>query len=473
MLNRGKVLKKIDSLIFKLISDYSYLIFLILATGVLALYAYAFRFVYPQGDDYFLLGDWKNAAWRDYLDVYFFKTGPRFTSWLIFRVFAVFCENLFLLRLFLLLLTATFVYLIFRTIRFFGVFQSKRDEVVVSIALFLVYLNQLPDIASGFYWWCSFIVFQLPLLLFLIFIILLKRIPFDNINLRQNIRNLGLLFFLLTFIIGSNELFVFQILFILGFLFLYAKAFSVNRRLLILFIAYGVALVILNYRGFGEGRIELNRNSGNIAYAISRGLTEFYSYLKTWIGPAFILLIFYVFNTIRPLSRKIKGISVSATLFIAFLFLLLQFILLFFAVGSAYVPYRTINTFLFFFIFSAVFVIVLMKSCPVFSITYSDKLKRFLNGIILLLFLYFIITGGTTKALIKDYTDHRLTSYRNQMQERENIVKNGTSRDAYTFRKLDNVPTTLFWHDITGDSTYYFNRWFSYYHRIQSVRLEE
>lgn len=449
----------------------TYQIFNFLLLTLLFFYIVPFFFIFFQGDDYLIFADTHNYDLETYISNFFFSLNSRFGQLFNYRVLAPICDNLLSYRLILLTIFIFFFFTIFKLLKSLKVANSNTKVLFISLICFLTYVNQLPELASGFYWWASVITFQLPLILFMISLICINSFSNDNINIYNKIFLFVLISAFFILIVGSNELLVLQILFFLLLLLIFNDLFYIKKIIIYSLLLIVISLLFISYNKLGTGRIEYHANSKSLYYASTRGLTEFYSYLRTWVSPGFILLSILFTLHVKIDYNFRNSLTLYLFVILIFIFLFFEFVLLFYAVGSQYVPYRAINVFWFFFLFQWLVFITLLRHMIDHLLNINIISSKILNVFLFTLFIYFSISEGNTKSVIKDLLTGKYYNYKLQMDERIKHMESGNSYDDIKVKRLADPPQSIFWSDILEDKYIKPNNDVSKYYKIKSVEI--
>lgn len=291
-------------------------IYFFLAIAIcLAPYLILCLYIFPSGDDYSyawkgytstnfwdtLIGEWKTWNGR-YFSNFFVLINPiTYGRFDLYRVVPVLLVLVFVLSQYVL------------TLKF--VTASKSQAVIMSLCFLLIYLNIMPDLGEGIYWYTAAVTYFAPLLLFPLYLIGLNAV---SINVKPiTVTTLIVLQFVLT---GFNEVLMLILTLVhVGFA-IWAKS---NKKLFWLLLLTQLFFSAAVYFAPGnEVRSSYFPNTHNVIHTIANGSMNTLRFSASlFFTPALWICILLFLKT----NIKSKNYSMSIWYWIA-LFLVPQFI---------------------------------------------------------------------------------------------------------------------------------------------------
>lgn len=317
---------------------------------ILAPFVWTSFFVVPSADDYDYSGSSIHMG-------YFNFQSYLYTNWSARYIATAIQSNPLLIHFWVyrfipLLLFIFFVhsfYKIFSEISPFN-YYSKVERVCFSFAVLALYLAQIV-ITSNFYWLSASATYVLPLILLNYFLVCLYRLSIKN---DERITNIALASILIFLIIGSDEV----IMIFLDFVILVAFLFSSFKNKKIKFnwgiFSLGlVALISSSLVVFAPGNMVRAHENREIGSAIIGSLHSFFKNGYEWLFSnsivwiivfPFLYLVLYAFFKQRSTLERMNGYLINPLIatFLWFIFLVLCFFPHYWALGGDEGPDRTI-----------------------------------------------------------------------------------------------------------------------------------
>lgn len=355
---------------------------------------------------------------------------------------------------------------------------SLEEKLFTGLVLFFIYVYCMPEIASGFYWYGGITAYHSGLILvpvFLLFFIKSENSP----NASRKIVYGIISFFIMIFLIGVNE-----ILAILVFLFIltlnFSTMFAAGKRKKIVWkyiffaAAAGVFLYILIKSPGNKFRLTQFPGNQNISFSL---LNSFYylaenifQLLFTTPLIACTLILLPVYSGISSRLEGSKKNLWNSLVWFPIVWFAILIISVFFSFYSATVVMNRTSNFIYFIFLCGWFYFIFIlceKFYRKFRINFTDYCKYFYPVSVVILLLFFFKENNITTA-VSDLFSGSANSYNEQMNERFQKIRNCTT-DTCRVDSLKNIPTTIYYRDITSDPTLLSSEWYGRFFNKSSV----
>ncbi|HKR04067.1 MAG TPA: DUF6056 family protein [Bacteroidia bacterium] len=449
--------------------------------ALLSFLPYFFLSLYanPAGDDFVYAYNGKhfelfeNAA-RDYfqwtgryVSNFLFVLNPMaFDSFTGYKFFAIL----------LILLTSVSFYFLTKAITNNAV--QKKYLVLFSGVLTLLYLNRMPSLAQGIYWYTGAVIYHganvVTLFYFSFLIFLFREKYFINKTIHVFICLL-----LILIITGFNE--TIMIFLLLFHVFLFAK--NKNRLSLLLFIFSCLCASMVIFSPGNAVREAAFPERHQLFHSLLFSVAQTFRFFGAWINniPLTIASLLYIPLTIY-LSQKYdvfkNSFYLSPLLSTCSLFLVV-FLSAFPAYWSTGIlgQHRTVNVAYFFFLilwFINLTVWLNYFSTKKFIITLSVFSSRYFLALFTSMILFSFITGNGY-VVMNDLFSERAKNFDNEMKLRYETLNNAQQRSdsICILDTLQNKPVSLFVLDISPDENDWMNRGMAAYFGINKVTLRK
>ncbi len=460
------------------------LLLLILPFFILSFY------VFPSADDFSNFNLLQKFGFGGYQHYMYMNWTGRYAANFIESLSPL--NNLFMYRLIpflLLVLLFCSVYVLFRT--FLRSFLTSSQLILFSLVFFAIYLNTFPSTGEGIYWFPAGVEYLTANILTLLFIASTFKIAKSESKQKQLFFMVSLL---LSFVIsGLNEISLLLVtiitfFIILGDVYLKRKFSLWLSVLFICNIAFGVFEMMApgNYM-----RMSAFPGAMDILPSI---VSSFWALIKLlgihFQNPPFILLSFLM---IPAGSVIIQEYNIRMPFRIRpYLLLLLSLVILyclyfpgFFSMGIN--PPMRVNALL-----SLVFMLLWFLNLLNLShrlVLKNTSIPQFPDVVVKILLISIVILCVSDfykepgKALYfrsnipAAYYDlfTKATDYKEEMQQREAVFGQAKAekKNDVVLDSLKSIPQTIFFVDITADSSHWMNRNYAKYRDIKSVRLKK
>ena len=440
-------------------------------------YCYLSFFANPSVDDFSLSGQ---ALQNDFFHLmyhnYFFWNGRYISNVfiylnpIVFGSFSGYKYVSFIMVFLLVLVNFVFVNQIFNNLK-------KNKRIVFSLVLSLLFIQNMPIISEGIYWFTGSVIYLLGLIVFLSYLSLLIYIIKGN-----NKKHLKLLLLLLLFLsCGFNEVLTLIVVFsltVLGYIF-YKK--KLNQRGLI-FIQLFFSLLFAATMIFSPGnayREVVYENQHNFSYSLLFSLLQVARFSLIWIASVPLIAassLYFQFNKeMRKNNSLIKNSFYLTRWASLFVLAMITFICVFppyWATGILG-QHRTLNVAYFFFL------IMWFVNLTVWCNYYHEKLKFVLTKKIKVtvagfLFLGILFTGNGYNSL-SDIFSGSAKNYDKQMNLRYELLGK-TKSESIAFSQIENKPKCLFVSDITNNPDDWKNQAYNLFFKIdfdQAIELRK
>lgn len=354
--------------------------------------------------------------------------------------------------------------------------ESFLNRISVSLLIFIIYLYQMPKIATGLYWGAGATTYQLGnvfTLLMLGSLILF----FKTKKNKHKMLVIGFLFLL----IGSNEtvmLLTDMLLFFLA-IFYYTRKQKLNIKyiksdsflILLLVFAFVFSLIVFLAPGNDVRLRHLPNKHKLIAFYNSYLSAK--QYLIMWL-PSFGVFSLLTLSLITKLDfNKEKWFSIHP-IFAFIIVLLITYAGFFPAHWSMGVPppARTINTIYFFFILTWMYFIL-----SLFSYFKTNTFPQPFKYTLLVIGVIFFIKPNNIQTAYQDWLSGDAKKYNQQLENRYKLITEKkaelTEKDTLVVSALDKKPKTLFFNDIGEKPDDWRNKSYAKYFEIPNIIIEK
>lgn len=450
-------------------------LFLLIFASLLP-YFFISLYAHPSGDDFVYAYNGKHFGLLENASRDYFQWTGRYVSNFLFVLNPMAFDSLTgykLIAIVLILLTFISFYFLTKTITNNGV--QKKYLILFSGVLTLLYLNRMPSLAQGIYWYTGAVIYQgasVLTLVYLSFIILLFREKYF-INKIIHVSMCLLLIFIIT---GFNE--TIMIFLLLFHIFLFAK--NKNRLSLLLFIFSCLCASLVIFSPGNAVREAAFPERHQLFQSLLYSVAQTFRFFVAWINniPLTIATLLYIPYTIH-LSQK-SGLFKNSFYLSPLLSTCSLFIVIFLSAFPAYWStgilgqHRTVNVAYFFFLilwFINLTVWMNYFRTKKFIISLSVFSSRYFLVLVTSMILFSFITGNGY-VVMNDLFSGRAKNFDNEMKLRYETLNNAQQRSdsICIIDTLQNKPVSLFVLDITENENDWMNRGMAAYFRINKIR---
>lgn len=344
---------------------------------------------------------------------------------------------------------------------------KKKECLLLTIVVMVIYLIEMPTVSEGFYWLAGSVTYQLSNIIFI-------WLTYFMIKFLETNKNKYFLVVLLLSIIaiGTNEttmLFVDLFLLVIC-VFDYYKYRRVNFFLLSILLVAIISSAVVYLSPGNVIRAATYPSKQKIGYALMKTVAGIFTYCIKW----FPFMVISIFIYVDYLNKK--EIHVTSSLFkikpvfVAFFLcgiLFIGFFTSYWSIGEG-PQLRTLNTVYFFFLLTFMYFIFVLqirfKAVNKVLFSFSKEIKWFL---ILLVFLS-IGKKNNIKLAYKDLLSGDAAIYNLELENRYQLIKNSNDKNCIV-PKLKSKPVTIFGHDITKDPKEWKNVGYSIYFGKETI----
>lgn len=348
---------------------------------------------------------------------------------------------------------------------------EKRLCLLFSLCFIFIYLFFMPNVAEGIYWFAGAITYQVAnILTILLFISVIKLMQ------TKKIKFLFLSVLFVFCVIGSNELSMLIVDFILAAVFGYAffKEKKINFSLLILLVFAFIFSLVVYFSPGNTVRGNTIPNDHQFAFSAWQAVIQTINHLRLWL-PLSIVFILIFFDAFHKHIKAAWGSNFNVHPTYVFIVLcLILFIGFFTGYWSRGVcpASRTKNAICFFyiagFIFFAISMFFYLKKKEKSFLMISPWVRYFLFIIILISLSHKNNISTAYADLIKG-TAYRFDA---EIKDRYEIIKNSKGEDCEV-PKLKNYSATIGIADITPYPDCSRNKYQATYFGLKSIKTKE
>ncbi len=425
----------------------------------------------PAADDFAFSVECSNHGYWGVQSWWYTHWFGRYFSTALLSLNPLLIQSFFLFKLIpVVLIIALFISLYYLARTLF-VNAEKRQCLLFSLCFIFIYLFFMPNVAEGIYWFAGAITYQVAnILTILLFISVIKLMQ------TKKIKFLFLSVLFVFCVIGSNELSMLIVDFILAAIFGYAffKEKKINYSLLILLVFAFIFSLVVYFSPGNTVRGNTIPNDHQFAFSAWQAVIQTINHLRLWLplSIVFILIFFDAFHK-HIKAAWASNFNVHPT-YVFILLCLILFIGFFTGYWSRGVcpAARTKNVLCFFYVagflylgFSQLF--YLKKKEKIFLVI--TPWARYLLFVIILINLSHKNNISTAYADLIKGTAYR---YDAEIKERYEIIKISTGEDC-TVPKIKSYPLTITVADISRDAGYPRNKYQAEYFGLKSIKTIE
>jgi hypothetical protein len=441
--------------------NYNSLIGIIILLLILFPYLFISQYCNPVTDDFTYAFKGKNLDfWNTYFGEYENWNGRYFSNFLVL-INPIASDNFSLYKFIpILIIILTFfslLYLIHQLCLNSIKFSSK---IIYSLILLLIYLQTMPIISEGIYWYTGAVTYQVGTISTILFLGMLVQFYNSKYILNNKIIHCLMIVLLLFFGAGCNEvsmILLLEILFlILIHLYLLKK---INKEILILFIfAFGFGCIVY----FAPGNINREDNfeeKHQFFHSLFYSGAQTIRFFTIWLAGGSLLIASLLYYPIcKKLSTEIPLFKNSFHIhpIIALLFSLSVIFI------GAFLPYwstgilgqhRTMNVSFFLFILSWFVFLTSFYNSNLLNWKIIHQKTRLILFLFLCFTLFFTNNGWN---VFNDLYSGNAKSFDQQMNARYEKIKN--MNENISLPMIKNPPKTLFVIDLSKNPHHWKNR---------------
>lgn len=326
---------------------------------------------------------------------------------------------------------------------------------LLSLITYTSILITKPTISEGIYWYTSIVTYEFANIYILLIGICMLKYALNN-KLKYFI--LAILFSVL--LIGSNEtsMIIYDTIIFVITIFTYKRE---KTLVLLTAIALFFSIIVVIAPG-NQIRGAYFTNSHLINYSLYQTILFFRNNILNWITIPSITILLISFNTKISIDLPIyKSIIILALIPLVGIFPG------FWAMGTIS-PERSINVI--HFIFTVTYVVTFIKIIEPINLhltTSNNILKYFITAILIIL----IISNVNVRSLIKDLASGNAAEFSKRKNERINEIKKNKKANDFRFKKITNIPSTIFVSDLDSNKTDWKNKCFCEFYKIKNVTV--
>ncbi|MBV6480195.1 MAG: hypothetical protein HGGPFJEG_03047 [Ignavibacteria bacterium] len=437
-------------------------------------------FVNPSPEDfYYANASNHNNLWKDVKIQYENESG-RYFQYVLLYFIPMFDNDFIAYKAACFVLILIFFYSLYTSIKL--IFQNElslKENLMISLSVYFLYLYAMPIVSAGFYWYGGITAYHIPVILIPLFFAM-----FVRINRQNKISSKAVFFFLSCLMIicieGSNE--ILAVLFFLFTIILSIYSIIIKKKingLYILFTAIaGVCLFILIKARGNTIRITHFPNNKDFIFSFTHTITYLADNILHWIFTtpllALTLIMLPLFSEIlnrnknRPVYFPVNPLMIL-TYWLGILFI--STFMVYWSTGV--VLERTSNLIYLFFLtgwfISAFAVFRYFQKNRKVNLNFRLKYLYILTFTVLLFFLF---KQNNIKTAYTDLIGGSAYNYNLQMNERFRQIRECNS-DNCLVDSIKNIPKTIFYKDITSDTSMLNSEWYGTYFNKKIIALKK
>ena len=355
---------------------------------------------------------------------------------------------------------------------------SFRERILISLVIIFTYLYAMPEVSSGFYWYGGISAYHSGIILVPIFFAFLVKSG-NSINSASGLVYTFMALIVLILITGVNE--ILAILLFLFTLFLNIRHFvkdrSIKWQYVVFVIASGIFLYILLKSPGNKFRLTQFPGNTNFSYSFFNSFVFLYQNILSWIfnSPllACSLILLPVYFKISEKKKNLKNKLLTNPVGFSICWIIVLYISVFFSYYSTTVVLSRTSNFIYFIFIAGWFYLLYILSNIIFTKGKFSFIKnrKYLYGLSLVFIILFLIKPNNITTAFNDLFSGSAHSYNRQLNERYQFLEN-CPNDSCRVDSLINIPKTIFYKDITSNSTMLSSEWYGNFFNKKSVALK-
>jgi len=438
-------------------------------------YLYLSFFVNPSADDFSLSGQaQQNEFFHLMYHNYFFWNGRYISNIFIylnpiaFGSFVGYKTISFLMMVLLIFVNSIFIAQIFVSI-------NNKKRLIASLVLSLLFIQNMPIISEGIYWFTGSIIYLLGVFVFMSYLTLLIFV----LKKKGKIHHDFLLIILLFLACGFNEVLTLLIvLFLTTMVYVFYRNKTEEKKQIMIQCLFACLFAgVMIFSPGNEFRENAYENAHNLSYSLIFSSLQVARFSLTWITSIPLVaasFIYFQFNK----ELKENNVLIKKSFYInRWLSLLSLLAVIFICVFPPYWAtgilgqHRTLNVAYFFFL------ILWFINLTVWYNYYQNKFnfsltKRIQTTLAVFLLVGFMFTGNGYHSL-SDIFSGAAINYNKQMNNRYTKLEEfrKANEKKVVLKEIKNPPKCLFVSDITENEKDWTNQAYNLYFRLDSLEI--
>lgn len=336
---------------------------------------------------------------------------------------------------------------------------TKKHKLIFCLLVCFLYFTGMPSMKLGFFWLSTAVIYQLANIMMVVFLVLLIRTELKNIKGPDYIQNI-IMCLLIISVCGSNEVSMIMLLLFLFFILIisFAENKKFSKRILMYNISGLISFLIVYISPGNLQRFGKQPDSHQFAYSVKHTMTDltglfFFKYLSIPFIAVTILFVLLLLKNNLYGKFRFDPDNINPFISIAAYLLILTagYFTSYWSLGVP--PYERITNVIYFvyllgWFFNILIIINYVKK------KYNFNLKRIPSYVYAVLIyvvcLSLILTNNSVKNSYKDIWRGTAALFNSEMNERYEYIDNDND-DTCVVKSIKNVPSTLFFHDISRD----------------------
>lgn len=460
------MLTRIKSLLLRLFESSNFIII----TGVLTILPFIIISIFnnPSADDFCYNNYTRDLGYLNtQVEAYNNWTG-RYCSTAIISIKAFLSGSFVIYKIFPIFLLIVFIQSIHHLCSSIFISLSRKNRLVLTFLITILYLLQMESTAEGFYWLAGSVTYQLSIISSIFLFSFL-------VKLLETSQNRYLLYSILFsfVVVGLNEIAMMYIGLVIGTIFLYdvfaKKTINYKMLLLLVFISICSAFVVLSPGS--AARVSTYPGNQQLMYSLLKTLNSFKTNIGNWL-PSILIAFLLFFEHLQKENVKINSNIFDVKLILPFLVVAIFPLIGVFPIyySLKWVPARSLNLIYFFFLIGLLYLAFVLffrlKRTKTDFLTFSKWTRIFLMVLVL------IRLGGNNniRTAYADLLSGKAYAYDQSLKKRYEIILENKSKQIVV-PQLENLPKTIHFEDIREDSNHWINQCYETYFYKKEIRI--
>ncbi|HMS65167.1 MAG TPA: DUF6056 family protein [Ignavibacteria bacterium] len=432
---------------------------------MIAPFVILFFYNHPSNDDWTQTYIANKLSFLDQQIYYYNEWSGRYFSNSLFSINPLYFQSFIGYKILTLFIMILFIYILYSLISVLTKNSlTKKEKVLITLSVLFLYLYSMPAVSQSFYWMTTAFVYQIGIILLMLFILLYTKIT--DSEKTSSVTFLTVLSLVTLILIeGCSEMSMISGIIIVSLMIFYKfiSEKKINARLIIYILTIVVCVsVFLSAPGI-KVRSTFYPDAHQLIPALVTTTKSLLTNLISWLFLSPLIFITFLalpalFKIVTDSGKKQNSIFKNPV-YVSIGLLGILFMLFFapvWSIGS--VPFnRTINMIYFIFLCGWFYIITISVSYFRERFNFNlDRIPKYFYAISLIIVVLFLFKKNNIKNAYSDLIKSRAAIYNEELHNRYEQIYS-TSSDTVKVPELTERPPTIFVDDITSDPEFKYN----------------
>ncbi|HMS33818.1 MAG TPA: DUF6056 family protein [Ignavibacteria bacterium] len=343
---------------------------------------------------------------------------------------------------------------------------TKKHKLIFSLLVCFLYFTGMPSMKLGFFWLSTAVIYQLANIMMAVILALLLKSEIKNSKGSDIFQNI-IICFLIIAVCGSNEVAMIMLMMFLFFILIlnYTADKKISKRFLLFNITALISFLAVYVSPGNVQRFGKQPNSHHFLYSVKHTLIDLTGlfFFRNISIPFIVISILFILILLKTDLRsifKFNPDSVNPFYSITAYLLILSagYFTSYWSLGIP--PFERITNVIYFvYLLGWFFNIIIIINYVKRKLSYN--LKQIPSYAYAFTFsvtcLALLLTNNSIKNSYKDIYRGTAVSFDSEMNKRYEYIYQDIA-DTCIVKSIKNVPSTLFYHDLSDDHRYKYNK---------------